>query len=184
MGKNPENTRSPESRLNENDQALIHRLKDCDELKHNIASRLVDLGVNTSVNKTWPSILSSLRTWLMDRFEANRDYCERSHIRLPKKEEGFCELFLACGQLHDHLKLLARGGDLGTESIVSPFRAFVALANYWRNRMQRGFENRDAVQKGYYEILSSESRQKVEDRFEEVMGLRYELIEPLLQRSI
>jgi len=184
MEKNPESIGASENRFIENDRWLLGQLTDCDELKHKIATRLVDLGIDTSVNKPWPVILGSLQTYLMNRFEANRDYCERNNIRLPKKEEGLCELFLSCGQLYKHLQLFAQEGWYQeTEDMISPFRAFAALGNYWKNRMQRCLENGSNPEKDY-DALSKKYRKKLDDRFEEMMGLPFELIEPLLHRSI
>lgn len=156
---------------------LLTNLKGEDGLRQKIATPLIDQGVDTSVNASWPEVLETLHHHLMEQFNINRSFFEKKGIKIPKSGSNIQESLSPCTHLIKTLEFMARSGELWSWNMISPIRMFVELAYYWRNRLLRFFENKTSEKS--YKYVCEDHRKEAHACFREMIGLPFETINEL-----
>lgn len=156
---------------------ILANLKEQDELRQKIATPLIDQGMDTSVNASWPEILEALRQHLISSFSLHKSFYEEKKIYIPDSKTNIRQAVTSCIHLMNTLEFMARSGELWSRNMISPIRVFVELAFYWRNRFLRGLENKTPDKAHNY--VSEAHKKEARACFEEMIGLPFEAISEL-----
>jgi len=183
--KNPERTREKPSTgkkafsglSKQEKKNLLDNLENEDELRRKIAVPLVDHGIDTSVNDSWPEILEALNLHLISRFKIFENLYDKKAILTSDTKMNVSASVSASIRLMRTLKHMAQSGELWSGNIGSPLKAFVELGYYWRNRLLRGLENKTSDRA--YRYLSRDHLKAAHECFEKIIGIPFETLEEL-----